>query len=103
MNWQLFLVNIAIGAFTKLLKDKDFVAHIQQFVLDAFNFDIPGDKKKELVVSNLKALGTTFGKSIAFLVPMAIGVLIDAFVVKAQIQDPKLKKDQPEWTDDETV
>lgn len=102
MNWQLLLVNIAIGAFTRMLKDKDFVTQIQQFVLDAFNFDISGTKKKEMVMSNIKALGKTFGKHTAFLVPMAIGGLIDSFVVKAQIQDSKLKKEQPEWTD-ETV
>ena len=103
MNWQLFLINIAISAFTRLLKDKDFVSQIQQLVLDAFNFDISGIEKKTLVMDNVKALGTTFSKSIAFLVPMAIGVLIDSFVAKAQIENPALKKDQPEWTDNETV
>ena len=102
MNWQLFLINIIIGAFTKILKDKEFVANIQSLVLVAFNFNVSGAKKKEMVMNDLKALGTTFGKSMSFLVPMAIGGLIDVFVIKAQIQDPRLKKDQPEW-EDETV
>ena len=89
---NMFWINLAIMAFSKILKDKEFVAQLQQFVVDAFNFDLEGEDKKKKVMESVKALGKTFGKALSFLVPMAISGLIEAFVSKEKLANPDLVK-----------
>jgi len=84
-----FLNQMAINLIVTLVQsmmDNGLVEALQDLIQEAFNWDMPGEDKRQAVLDKLKAFGGVIGAAMAATAPWLINLALEALVAKSKLE-----------------